>query len=97
MSMTELGPDRREEIAPAWRRFHRRGDFRRNPIVVAVAAGLLINVIWGVAVYAYQEGVEATHRYWRQYGAGIAAEGSATNNPDRLREIIARVQNARSQ
>jgi hypothetical protein len=88
--------DRREQTAPAWRRFHRRGDVIRNPIVLAVVAGLLINLIWAAGVYAWQEGIEASHKWWRDYGAGIAAEGNQTNSPDQLRKIIARVQAARS-
>lgn len=85
----------RQPVAPAWKRFHRRGDFWRNPIIVAVVAGLLINVVWAAGVYAWQRGIETTREYWRSYGAGLAAEGHYTNSPDKLREIIARVQEAR--
>lgn len=54
-----------------------------------------MNAAWAISVYAWQEGVERTREYWRSYGAGIAAEATHTDNPDRLRNIIARVQAAR--
>lgn len=88
--------DRREQTAPAWRRFNRRGDVLRNPIVIGVAIVLLSNVLWAAGVCAWQQGIDATHEYWRRYGASIAAEAGKTDDPHRLREIIARVQAARS-
>ena len=94
--MPDINFERRQPPSPAWRRFHRSGDFWRNPIVISVVAGLIMNMLWAISVYAYQHGVESTHEYWRRYGAGIAAEATRTNNPDRLRDIISRVQNARA-
>lgn len=86
--------ERRRAASSRW--YGRRaGDFFSNPTVLAVVAGLLINALWAVGVYAWQQGVDATHEYWRRYGAGIAAEANYTNDPHRLREIIARVQDAR--
>ncbi len=55
-----------------------------------------MNAIWAVSVYAWQAGVERTHDFWKQYGAGIAAEAYHTNNPDKLREIIAKVQDVKT-
>lgn len=57
---------------------------------------LLSNVLWGAGVYAWNRGIETTHEYWRRYGASIAAEGRTTNDVNKLREIIERVQQARA-
>ena len=84
------------EEVPLWRQVKRRGDLIRNPLVLAVVGGVLVNAVWAGVLWAYSYTVDRTHEYWKHYGAGIAAEGSYTNNPDKLREIIARVQAARS-
>jgi len=83
-------------VAPDWKRFRRPGDFWRNPIIIGVVIVLVSNVMWAAAVYAWQAGNEAVHNYWKSYGAGIAAEAQYTNDPDKLRGIIARVQSARA-
>jgi hypothetical protein len=88
--------ERRQPLPPVWQRFHRRGDFSRNPLVLAVVGGLLVNACWAGVLYAYAYAVEQSREYWKHYGAGIAAEARTTNNPDKLREIVQRVQEARS-
>ncbi len=86
--------ERRRERTSRW--YGRRsGDFFSNPIVMAVVAGLIINAAWAIGIFVWQAGVDATHEYWRKYSAGIAAEANYTNDPHRLREIIAKVQEAR--
>ncbi len=86
-------PDRRR---PLEYRRRRSGEFFSNPIVMAVVAGLIINAAWAVGVYAWQAGVDASHDYYRRYGAGLVSKAQHIDDPAQLRELIQRVQNARS-
>ena len=86
----------RRPIAPDWKRFRRPGDVLRNPIVIGVVIVLVSNTVWAIGVYAWRAGVDATHEYWRHYGAGLVAEAQHIENPDKLHELIQRVQSARA-
>ncbi len=93
--MNDVPPPDRRRQPPEYRR-RRSGEFFSNPIVMAVVAGLIINAAWAVGVYAWQAGADATHEYYRHYGAGIVEKAMRTNDPEKLHELIAKVQNARS-
>ena len=92
--MDDNQPDQRQQRSSAW--FRRSDGLLRNPIFQVVIGGILLNVLWAGILWATSYAAAKTHEYWRSYGAGIAAEAQSTNNPDKLRAIVARVQAARA-
>ncbi len=89
-------PEQRRPVAPAWRRFHRTGDFLRNPIVIGVAVVLISNALWAGGVYAWNQGNTAIREYYRSLGHAYVEQALRTNNPAELHELIQRVQQARA-
>ena len=91
----DIPPDRRQGPTPSPWMFH-RGGWLRNPLVLAVIGGVLVNLVWAIAVYAYNAAESKAEQYWRSYGAGLVQQAQHTNDPTVLRSLVERVQQSRA-
>lgn len=92
-------PNRRQPQPTAWQRLrgHRAGDWIRNPIVIGVIGGLLVNLFWALGVFAYNTAEAKAEKFWQQYRTGLVEKAQHTSDPAALRALVQEIQQARPQ